>query len=411
MIVACRQRDFAQVFRLARRAGIHNAAIARRVGLTVSRVGEVMSGSRTLRDMSVIERVADGLRIPGHMLGLAPRSWESGGLGRADGSAPPAHHPRLPVPSTDVDGVLSAAFGQRCGRSTVHALRSCIQDYWRRDEEHGGAVLRPAMLGHLRYATQLIADDAGPYRPDLHEIAAELAVLIGWTHFDDRQYHQARTYFTEAAHLARSAGDRLLLADVLSCMSLQATYEDRPRDAVAFATAARDCARSHGATPRVTSILALREAYAHACLGDRTATHAQLSQAQKRFSDIRTTDDDPTWAAYFDESKLIADTGIALGRLGEAATAEPLVAEAVRRAAPGNHRTLAFHSFWLARLQLRRGNLDEACRTATAALGPAGAIGSERLVGHFQELRKDLAPHRKEPAVTAFASALQAAFR
>ncbi|MFJ9962633.1 hypothetical protein [Streptomyces avermitilis] len=34
---------------------------------------------------------------------------------------------------------------------------------------------------------------------------------------------------------------------------------------------------------------------------------------------------------YFDEPKLIVDTGIAHGRLGEAATAELLIADALRR--------------------------------------------------------------------------------
>ncbi|MET7603639.1 hypothetical protein ABZU45_20120 [Streptomyces avermitilis] len=34
---------------------------------------------------------------------------------------------------------------------------------------------------------------------------------------------------------------------------------------------------------------------------------------------------------YFDEPKLIVDTGIAHGRLGEAATAKLLIADALRR--------------------------------------------------------------------------------
>jgi hypothetical protein len=49
--------------------------IARRCELTPSRVGEVIAGRRQLLHMDVVERIADGLRIPGHMLGLAGRSW------------------------------------------------------------------------------------------------------------------------------------------------------------------------------------------------------------------------------------------------------------------------------------------------------------------------------------------------
>ncbi|GEC08756.1 hypothetical protein SSP24_64110 [Streptomyces spinoverrucosus] len=78
MIDACRVRDFARVFRLVKiRAGIYPSMIARRCELTPSRVGEVIAGQRQLQHMDVIERIADGLRIPGHMLGLARRAWET----------------------------------------------------------------------------------------------------------------------------------------------------------------------------------------------------------------------------------------------------------------------------------------------------------------------------------------------
>lgn len=41
---------------------------------------------------------------------------------------------------------------------------------------------------------------------------------------------------------------------------------------------------------------------------------------------------------YFDEPKLIVDTGIARARLGEADAAEPLIADALRREPASNHR-------------------------------------------------------------------------
>src|SRR5262245_6226126 len=78
MINACRARDFTKVFRLMKaKAGIYPSMIARRCELTPSRVGEVIAGQRRLQHMDVIERIADGLRIPGHMLGLARRVWET----------------------------------------------------------------------------------------------------------------------------------------------------------------------------------------------------------------------------------------------------------------------------------------------------------------------------------------------
>ncbi|MGW1074247.1 hypothetical protein [Streptomyces sp. NPDC002537] len=417
MVAACRERDFAQIFKLANRAGFNNARISRLVDITQSRVGEVISRARQLRDMNVIERVADGLRIPGHMLGLARRDWESApspAPWRGAASAPlstPAD-PVVALPGADLDSILAVAAGPKLSPSTVRALHSSIEDYWRRDDEHGGETLRPAVVGQLRYVVELIKEAGeGEYRRNLYGVAAELARLTGWTYFDARQYSQARTYFAEALQLAKAVDDRPFMANVLSCMSLQATYEDRPADAIALSTAAQDCARWHGGTPRVMSMLSLREAFAHASMNNRSATHAAIKDAHSHFERISDTDDDPSWVTYFDEPKLIVDTGIAHGRLGEADAAEPLVADALRRGHSGNHRGRAFHSFWLASIQLQRGNLDQACHTASGALEIASAVESERVTGHLREFHQRLAPHWREPAVRAFETRMRVALR
>lgn len=177
--------------------------------------------------------------------------------------------------------------------------------------------------------------------------------------------------FTESLSLATAIGDHQFMADVLACMSLQATYQDKPGDALALVTAAQDQARAPaGTTTRVLAMLAMREAFAHAALGNHGATHTAISEAHTQFGRISIGDPDPAWVAYFDEPKLIVDTGIAHGRLGEAVLAEPLIADALRRGHRTNHRGRAFHAFWLARTQLQRGKLDEACHTAMDALAP-----------------------------------------
>lgn len=129
------------------------------------------------------------------------------------------------------------------------------------------------------------------------------------------------------------------------------------------------------------------------------ATHRSLAEAHASFGRIGTGDPDPAWVAYFDETKLAVDTGIAHGRLGDAELAEPLITDARRREQHSNHRGRAFHAFWLARTQLQRGKLDEACHTATEALTPAAATASRRVADHLREFYGELAPHRREPLV------------
>ncbi|MFJ8331038.1 hypothetical protein [Streptomyces sp. NPDC094437] len=416
MIEACRTRDFGRVFHLVKaRAGIYPSMIARRCDLTPSRVGEVIAGRRQLLHMDVIERISDGLRIPGHLLGLARRSWETPPhltVRPREPARPPAPldtEGAARLPGADVDGILALAAGGEVGPSTLDALHSSIADYWRRDDEHGGETLRPAVVGQLRYVVELLKEQRpAPLRDGLHGVAAELARLTGWTYFDARQYHQARAYFTEALGLAKAVGDRRFMANVLACMSLQATYQDRPGDALALVTAAQDQARAApGTTPRVLAMLATREAFAHAALGSRGATHGALSEARAHFGRIDPGDPDPAWVTYFDETKLNVDTGIAYGRLGEATLAEPLIADALRRERRSNQRGRAFHAFWLARVQLQRGKLDEACHTAIAALAPAAAVDSPRVAGHLRDFQGELEPYRQAPAVVAFEARLR----
>ncbi|MEU0845173.1 hypothetical protein ABZ370_37685 [Streptomyces sp. NPDC005962] len=75
---ACRQRNFGEIFRLVNRRGpVSYAEIAAAVGkMTSARVGDVIRGVRGIRGLTVMERIADGLGIPGHMLDLPERPWE-----------------------------------------------------------------------------------------------------------------------------------------------------------------------------------------------------------------------------------------------------------------------------------------------------------------------------------------------
>ncbi|WP_432108419.1 helix-turn-helix domain-containing protein [Streptomyces sp. AA1529] len=407
----CRERDFAQVFLLTKKkAGVYPSRIAALCGMTPSRVGEIMAGRRSLAHIDVIERVADGLRIPGAMLGLAHRPWEipatptepmrtadrsSASVGQADvteeGGEP-----------SGIDDLLTLADG-KVTRSTLVALQSSVEDYWRRDDEHGGASLRPAVVGHLRYVTQLMTGADGALRRDLQSLAAELARLAGWAYFDARQFSTARTHFTQALRLSRGQDDYLFMANVLSCMSLQATYDGNPADAVALACKAQDSARAAGDQPLVMSMLHMREAFAQATLRDSVACHQALDRSRDAYELSRGREvEAPSWVRYFDESKLIVDTGIALARLGEAARAEPLIAEGLRRESAAQQRGRAFHAFWLATAQLQQGSLDAACESASLALDFTASLDSPRVAGHVREFHGRLAPYAREAPVISF---------
>ncbi|WP_445515617.1 hypothetical protein [Streptomyces sp. NEAU-174] len=407
---ACQKRDFTRIFQLVKlKAGIYPSRIAALCGMTPSRVGEIMAGRRGLAHIDVIERVADGLRIPGAMLGLAHRPWE------IPASAPESERsqvtgPRLapgatatgPAAGESLDDLLPLADSQ-VTRSTLAALRSSVEDYWRRDDQHGGAPLRPAVVGSLTYVTQVMRHAGDALGRDLRSLAAELARLAGWAYFDACQYSTARIYFGQALSLSREQEDRLFVANVLSCMSLHATYDGNPAEAITLACKAQDVTRAVGDQPLVMSMLHLREAFAHATLRDASACHQAIDRSRDSFECARgRTDEAPSWVRYFDETKLIVDTGIALARLGEAPRAEPLIAEGLRRETSGQQRGRALHAFWLASTQLEQGKLGDACHSAGLALELSSVIDSPRVAGHLHEFHRRLAPYAREAPVIRF---------
>jgi hypothetical protein len=75
---ACAARDFARIFKLmSKYDGASQDRMCSPVdGLTQSRISKIMRGSDHIAHLDLMLRIADALRIPGHLLGFTPRPWE-----------------------------------------------------------------------------------------------------------------------------------------------------------------------------------------------------------------------------------------------------------------------------------------------------------------------------------------------
>jgi hypothetical protein len=111
--------------------------------------------------------------------------------------------------------------------------------------------------------------------------------------------------------------------------------------------------------------------------------------------------------AQLDRTKLTVDTGIALGQLGDTVAAEPLIQEALRSEATTNLRGRAFHSYWLARTQPQRRQIELACATASEALALATEVSSPRVLAHLQEFGHLLTPHHGNQRAAELSARIQ----
>ena len=78
-VEACEHRDLGRMFNIVTKwggVGFTASHLARRCEMTVSQVQDYTLRGRQALSIDVIERVADGLHIPGHMLSIGNRPWE-----------------------------------------------------------------------------------------------------------------------------------------------------------------------------------------------------------------------------------------------------------------------------------------------------------------------------------------------
>jgi hypothetical protein len=131
--------------------------------------------------------------------------------------------------------------------------------------------------------------------------------------FDHGDQRLARSLYSEAQLLAASSGSIELQAHVWVNMSMQSTHladaQGDPglaRAGLRFASLAADAAR-HEPSPRLHALIALREAAAHAQLGDAGAFQAAITQGRREL-DRGPHPADPPWCGFVIEGQKLSDT-------------------------------------------------------------------------------------------------------
>lgn len=234
----------------------------------------------------------------------------------------------------------------------------------------------------------------------MHSGAGELAVSVGWLAHDSGRFDDARSHYAEALATARVARDPGLEAHAFSNMAFLARDCGRSREAVRAAQAGRRAARSLG-SPRLLSLLALREAGGWAGLADRKACEEALARAHTEFSRGE-SDADPEWMSFFGQAELESLEARCWSALGEHARA----ARHARRAAdlqdPHFARNVALYTAELAGDLARAGAPDEAAWAGGRVLDLLAEVQSTRVRSMLSATAHTLIPHQRSPRVAAF---------
>ncbi|WP_414629048.1 tetratricopeptide repeat protein [Streptomyces xanthochromogenes] len=299
-------------------------------------------------------------------------------------------------------GPATAHATQRVGEAEVSAVEDAVRRIRLLDDRHGADGLYQRAAQPLRTAYALL--DASASRPStqerLHTGAGELAISVGWLAHDSGRFGEAQSHYAEALATSRLAGDPGLEAHAFCNMSFLARDMGRPREAMRAAQAGERAARALG-SPRLLSLLALREAGGWAGLGDRSACEESLTRAHAHFA-RGATDADPEWMTFFVEAELEMLQAQCWSALGDWSRAARHAHRAAALQDPHFARNLALYRAELADDLARAGAPAESAAAGQAVLDLLSQVQSTRIQAMLADTSRILAPHRASPEVAAF---------
>ncbi|SBT40526.1 tetratricopeptide repeat protein [Micromonospora narathiwatensis] len=424
------RHDIGAVFGFLKERGFSWSAIATATGLGASRVSEIASGRRIVTDYAVLERIAEGLNIPRHYMGLAldeqaRHHRQDSPSDQARSLAPIDHRELLGVVASIAVGAIPADV-QRwlpssqeivvpaiVGRDEVATVRAVTAFHRRLDAAAGGGRCLQSARGYVAWATQLLQMKcADAVAADLRAALAELHNLVGWVAHDLDDHDMARRHLTQSLVLARQTDSLPLLANTLYRLGRVSLHQEQPAEALQLFGLGQLAAQQAGCHASV-AILHANTAWAYALLG---ADHQVVDSLTRARGELEQADLDtaPAWTHFAlteaDVHGISAVVYSALARHPEHVRYVDRAAEhshqAVRLRQPQDRRSYIFDTISVATASILAGDLATAGEYGMKAVGlMADGMRSARVNDRLNALWELAARQAdREPALAALGS-------
>ncbi|MEU1307801.1 hypothetical protein ABZ419_02740 [Streptomyces cinnamoneus] len=370
-------RDFGVVFYVLHAFGVSYTKIAEACELKTDRVSRLARGEGEITSLPVIERIADGLRIPGPLLGLAERPWESTAVHAMDGDDPMKR--RLVL-----RGALAAGLSTAGLAALAEARRSV--DMPLTSSTSGDISLWEAAAEQYGYgyngrppAERLadLATDFRELRPLLDRpltvsertrvcrATAQLAGMTAIVLHDMGDRREASAWFHTAARAADESRDRALHAWVVGRHAMVPLNYGAPRAAAEQAAKAQEIA---GAGPSASAALAaVVAARAYALARQPDEARAALKESERITARLTREDQADTWFGL-PEEKIHVHLSQALLHLGETRRARESQERALELCSATSRISPALLQLDRALCLHREGDVEAACQQAVSVL-------------------------------------------
>lgn len=322
---ALAQRDLAPLFRAARKVGISYYAIGEACALSADRVSLVARGSSSISSIDVIERIADGLRIPGALLGLAARRWEltpgeEGPVDRREllrgaivaGAALPL------LNAVDVRAETDQALAY-AGVEDITAMEAAVERHSRGYQGRAPADALSELVADVAVAAPLLrAHHPRSLRADLARTVGQLGGMAAIVLHDLGHGHEASAWFATAINAAQQAGDRRLHGWLLARKAMIAVNYGAPHVAARTAEQARQTAGA--STSAAAALAASVAARAYALSGRHEDATNALHHADRIADRLSVSESADTWLGHGEQKHHVhrSQALTCLGRTQEA---------------------------------------------------------------------------------------------
>ena len=244
---------------------------------------------------------------------------------------------------------------------------------------------------HLDTLTQLLNDGSIParLRRRLASLAGESSILMAWLMQDQGDDAIAQEFYLTALDAADEAGDPGIGAYAIASASTLEAFRSSPSQSIHLltdATVKGSAVRAATPSTRAWAYSLVAEAYT------RDGNTAEAFRALDIAQDILSSehDDDPRpRSPFFDSARLAGERGVTGVRLHRPDDAEPALLEALAglEKDPKSESRILTH---LARVQLQRSEVEQACATVMRSLEVARRTGSSTGVRDIHDFRRGL---------------------
>lgn len=289
------------------------------------------------------------------------------------------------------------------GTAHLLELREGLRSLYQLDDAFGGGDVRSLTLRHLRRVKRVMNTSNYP-----ETIGRQLQLLVGetaehcaWLYYDADEQDKARRYWGEALTAATVLQDESLQILVLASLSMQASYEGRPREGYNLAQAAQKRAAQFG-SPVLQSLIASREARALSLMRDTSGASRRLADSMRLAERAARGRPSPDWAAFHGQAELDYAQGLLYTEAGHHHAAVGFLRAALAHQDRTYGRNRALYRLTLARSLVQDGEVDEGAANAVDSLEHLEEVESGRVMRRLAEvttlLRGIQAPSAQEAA-------------